>query len=170
MFLVAIIVCACEEKVEAPDDKFDLSGINFDGLNLDLKTTYSLKEKSLEEIAALISKELFEDGLGSSANLDEISPDFQGADLLIDPVSEIVIIEPIEGTAPEGTDDEKCGGEDGDGWTSHGKCVSQSCVETKLTQAAISRADDLDTGECLDLRVVKKSLYARVCSRIKTCD
>lgn len=64
------------------------------------------------------------------------------------------------------SDNELCGGKEGDGWKSVGKCGAMGgsdCVKNLMQEATKSIA--LSSGECLDLRVKRNRTNAWVCIR-----
>ena len=167
--MIFLFVFSCQDTAVEPDPPMDLSNLDLNlDLDMDFSTTYSLKEKTLAEISREIAKELYSEDYRASANLGGLE-DVEGVSLEINPVEEIVIVTPIDPVGLQ-SDDKKCGGKEGDGWTSFGKCFSDNCVENKIESAAKELAKTLEIGQCLDLRVVRNVTHARVCGRIKTCE
>jgi len=153
----------------------------FENFNLDLKidwtSTFNLNEYDLDQLVGEIVKELYEfdvteqrkySNSGIIPNSSETVP-YIAADLIFN--DNILTVIPIcgeEPIVPQG-DNEDCGGKAGDGWTSYGTCMKESCVEELVKEATSALSSNLTRGKCLDIRIKRNLLNARVCARVVDC-
>ncbi|OIQ21651.1 MAG: hypothetical protein BM557_02315 [Flavobacterium sp. MedPE-SWcel] len=130
-----------------------------------------------DSIIDSIVKDLYEVELKS--HLDENNQlilDELAVNILINDFDKTITLQPepitqvlIYSSSPGDTDDEKCGGQEGDGWKSYGKCYDESCVSSKSAEAADDLSYQLGNNKCLDVRVKRNALYARICARVISC-
>ena len=184
ILLSILLFGACTEKrtdaaLPTPEDETATENafiLNPMGWNLDLKIDFTsyfdLNEEPLDSLVGLIATELFEAELTLPAH--ELQPAsgetvFVEAALLIS--AEQLILTPITGveSISASGDDKNCGGADGDGWKSYGTCKDEICVEKLIREATDDLRPSLKIGKCLDIRVRRTLLSARVCARIVPC-
>ncbi len=103
-----------------------------------------------------------------------ISDEF-AVNIIVNESSKTITVQPepiyqiIVTNSDEDDDNKKCGGKEGDGWKSYGTCMSEPCVSDKSKAAAEELSDSLVQGKCLDIRVKRNTLNARVCARVISC-
>ncbi|MCZ8214984.1 MAG: hypothetical protein O9262_02040 [Cyclobacteriaceae bacterium] len=157
-FLVccAFIIGSCTEK-EIENPNLDLSDLKLD---LDMNLTNTYKVSSLDEANEIVNKylELLAldkiDGNASGRVTDD-SSDFGG--LLFQLEDGTLVIDPVE-DGDLGVDANECG----EGWTDEGKCLTKGCVTEKIEKALAPVSEEVG---CVQVKVIRKSLYARVCSK-----
>ncbi len=174
---VCVLLASCEteqievESVESVQAK-DLSNgdtklftTEWDGLSigLDLTSTYDYDQDKLNQVIEQVVADLY-------AHEFDNEDEFFFVDIFVGGGQ--IIVTPGGGTTepsvvPNG--DEKCGGKEGDGWKSYGKCYTEECVKEKSSEAATKLGASLESGEFLDIRVKRNTLNARVCGRIVKC-
>jgi|SRR5690625_703554 len=140
-------------------------------------TTFKLGEVNLSDLITSLNQELYEINFEEVINnegysLKSETQIYIGYNLNINGNTEIITIQPIFGprdNKSESSDDKKCGGEDGDNWKLYGTCMSEDCVEVLSNQAAKELKKELKSGKCLDIRVKRNPLNARVCGRVIDC-
>ncbi len=185
MWMILIILtplffsCTSETNIKSSENNLvpdDLS-ISIDPTT---PTTYDLNKISLDQLMTDLNRELFESKLDNNhsrtttgtGDVEETSTTYVGYDMTINLQDNLVVVTPIEGTNPisPGSDDSvKCGGKKGDGWTSYGVCHSESCVKEKSAEAVSDLKSNLQSGKCMDIRVKRNTLSARVCARVVDC-
>ncbi len=171
LLIIFITIFSCqEEQLDLlSNDDFSLDGA-FDGLGIgkSLRDPVVLKrsEYDINNIIKEISEASFEIGNYTSANSETPSLTQDGFDVKIDP--EYIVITPIIDEPIPDSDDKDCGGKEGDGWKSYGRCWTESCVEDKMKEAA-EELGEPGVGECLDIRVRRTKVAARVCARMTDC-
>lgn len=152
-----------------------LRGVNFFDLPITVTFTSEFQRDSIIES---VVKEIYKIELRTwqNASNEQVSEEFS-ANVIINeglgiiqiggnPMSEVIIpTNPVSNG-----DDADCGGKAGDGWKSFGTCTNQDCTETKSKEAAAELKKGLSSGKCLDIRIKRNLLNARVCARIVNCD
>lgn len=160
-----LLSCNKEEGV----GQIDYSEIKFDfsEMKIDMNTAFDRSDYEFDVIVKQLTAELFEMEL-EKKNLKN-GYYFSGYNMTITPSQ--YLVKPIYGTTPVNPtgDDKKCGGQEGDGWKSYGTCSSEACVQNKLVEASEDLSGSLGNGDCLDLRVKRNLLGARVCDRVISC-
>ncbi|MDR0691938.1 MAG: hypothetical protein LBF69_02735 [Prevotellaceae bacterium] len=174
LFFFWLFSCVQNESVREEEE------INFEHINWDVPisfdNTFDLREYDFDQLLPLIVKEFYEtdikeDGVANAAIAPSSISETAFFALNLSFRGDLLTLTPefgVEPVAPSG-DDEDCGGKVGDGWTSYGKCVTESCVEDKIREATKELQKDLKKGKCLDLRVKRNTFNARVCARIVDC-
>jgi hypothetical protein len=185
LFCIVIFSSCSQDKINKDDtinqdDKINLNNIDWD-ISINFTTTYDLKKYDLNKLISAVVKELYETDMKEvQAEAQDISSitqamasveTFLAVDFVFNFEDDILIVTPTPGIGtPEPLgDDEDCGGKQGDGWTSYGTCRSEVCVETKVREATAALSKDLTSGKCLDVRVKRNALSARVCARLIDC-
>lgn len=150
----------------------------FENLNIDFgkPVTYTYSTSSERDlIIESIIRDVYEVDLHSNVNAhgqiisDEFSVNIVVSEwtktivLYPEPVNPVVVSNQTYG------DNEDCGGKAGDGWKSYGTCMSKKCVEDKSKDAAADLSSSLTSGKCLDIRVKRNAINARVCGRVIDC-
>jgi hypothetical protein len=152
LLLLSCFSCNRDNAISKDEKELNLENINLGGsIKINMTSTFDLNQYDLDQLLTCIVKELYEIDLDEEVSnnsdivLNSVDPvaKFVAVDLIIS--GDLLILEPISGIEPILTlgDDEDCGGKTGDGWTSYGKC--------------------------LDLRVKRNLLSARVCARVVDC-
>jgi hypothetical protein len=175
---LSIVCMGCtNDKVETNEENSlssELQGGFTIDAGIDIITTYNLSETSVDEVLATTIKALYAEDMseafllrnGESQQDEDLS--FVAVDFKITE-TQIIVTTSTGNEVMASSDDEKCGGENGDGWTNYGLCVTRACVETKTAEAAQDLSLSLQPGQCLDIRVKRNLLNARVCGRVISC-
>lgn len=184
LFLALLLglLFSCSENPDQTLQSFKWDKIDLSGLSINVSpVTIDLKDYPLDQLLKDISAEIYETDINQTAKIMKISSDmelFLGANLLVDGETNRAILTPLEWTSKIPTENTRiasgddhliCGGQVGDGWTSYGTCLSQECV-TEMMLAAAEDLGEPGVGQCLDLRVVRNLLNARVCGRLTSCN
>lgn len=174
MLLLLIVGCGKEKTEVLNEDLLENFSIKPD---IDFRVTYDLSKISLEDVISKTMDELYSDDMtediemrsgGSEEQQGNIT--FVAVDFLIsDTQVTVVTVVGEDSVLGEASDDDKCGGKAGDGWKSYGTCFTKECVETKSGEAATELSNSLTPGKCLDIRVKRNTLNARVCGRVISC-
>ncbi|WP_288372642.1 hypothetical protein [uncultured Algoriphagus sp.] len=187
LLLVSLVVfmttfSSCEfnkdSSVKSKTD-LDLSKLDLSGLQMDFTRVIDLNKYSLEDIAKELQatlKEVDYEKMAQRMGLAENMEAYLEINLLVNEKKQtatfIATEQSREKPKPNNrvlqTDDEKCGGENGDGWSVLDNCFSPDCV----AEAILAGADQLGepgNGECLDFRVVGLLVGVRVCGRKIEC-
>lgn len=178
VLVLSLVFTGCtNDKSENIEDN-SLSSELLDGFTIragiDMTTTYELSKTTIDDVLTTTIKALYDDDLFEAFEMrnDESQQDdnftFIAVDFKITDTQ--IIVTTISGNeVMASSDDEKCGGENGDGWTNYGLCMTRACVETKTAEAAQDLSLSLQPGQCLDIRVKRNLLNARVCGRVISC-
>lgn len=145
VFISPIISCV---KQESGEINLQEQNWTFENLEIEIDWKYEINnEKELNDII-----EGWIDNLYNVTNRNDDEP-IDGFIANFDEDTNILTINPIQNEP-----DSSCP----DGWTNRGVCYSEDCVKEKVAQAF---AAELESGNCADVRVVRKTTHARVCSR-----
>ncbi|MDN3203235.1 hypothetical protein [Algoriphagus sediminis] len=181
IFVVAISSCDLnQEEQQPPEADLDLSKLDLSGLKMDFTRVIDLNEHSLEDIAEELQDALTEvdyEEMAMRMGLAENMEAYLEMSLLVDEkenTATLIVTEQFREKSDENgrilqTDNEKCGGQNGDGWTVlDNRCLSSDCVAAAILAGA-DQLGEPGSGECLDFRVVGLLAGARVCRRKISC-
>jgi len=174
--LISIITfnsCSSNEVENTELDNIELNDLDF---KLDFNTTTKIKRDGVDINSFLMNivDELYDVDLNENIlmarNSDEALLNFNGVDIFIDDT--FITINPISGVEAPVIygDNEDCGGSAGDGWKVYGTCMSEKCVKEKMEEAAKKLSASLSSGKCMDVRIKRNSLNAKVCGRVVNCN
>ncbi|MGR7813180.1 hypothetical protein [Lacinutrix undariae] len=174
LLIVATILGAtysCTTEDQNTQDDLSLNDISFD-INIDMTTTLKREGTDIDALLSDIVDELYNTELSEvnalAYRVDSNTQEQPYIEFQVLINKDNITITPIEGTEPVNPDgdNEDCGGRKGDGWKLYGSCMSESCVKKKAEKATAELKDGLGTGKCLDIRVKRNALNAKVCGRI----
>lgn len=175
---LSIFIIGCSEEKSDIIEEDTISNELKDGFSIsigvDMTNTYDLSKISLEEVFENTMKAFYEEDMTESflARNGDSDTDENSSFLAVDfhiTETQVIVTTSSGNDVSSATDDEKCGGDNGDGWKSYGLCVSRTCVEEKTAEAAQELSLQLQPGKCLDIRVKRNTLSARVCGRLVSC-
>lgn len=180
-FLVFVMASSCSMEEHKAQTTIDLSKMDLSGLNFDFNPVIiDLKEHSLNNLIADLSREILDSDLNRVAerlNLGDDMEPYIEYSLVVDYAKNIAILTAKEErikSAPAANrifsnDDALCGGEEGDGRTSYGTCLSSECVAEQILAAADQMGGEPESGQCFDFRVRRLLVGVRVCARTVSC-
>lgn len=149
-------IVSCTEK-EVGNPNLDLSDLKLD-LDMNLTNTYQVQDLAeANEIVGkyldLLSLDNMKDNASGRTSSD--GADFDG--LLFQLEDGTLVIDQVEDEDP-GLDAGECG----EGWADEGKCLSKDCVAEKVEKALAPVSEEVG---CVQVKVIRKTFYARVCSK-----
>ncbi|MGJ8592052.1 MAG: hypothetical protein ACSHXF_05865 [Aquaticitalea sp.] len=170
--LLFLLSFACNEEEIVPTENQSAFELKYFAINpkIDFSTTYDLSKVKLEDVISESISELYKQDLSDINNRGSKSEDVVVMiDFIISKNQVTVTPSSYARGIEEESDDSKCGGQAGDGWKSYDVCYSEECVRAASVQAANDLSLRLTAGMCMDIRVKRNTLSARVCGRIVSC-
>lgn len=174
------ITFSCSETIDQNQPPLSLGKLDLSELSIKLNpVTIDLNEYPLDQLLKDVGEELYQidiHGVEQRMKLTSLELAVVGVRIQVDGEKNEALLTPIEFSESKNenyriaTEDDNalCRGQPGEGWTSYSNCTGHECVQEMMMAAA----DDLGepgVGECLDLRVVRTLLSARVCGRLVDC-
>lgn len=158
VFILSLLILSCSV------DKNDSTDLNLNDLDIDLqwKPTTLKFNNSIERdmlIESLIDELYSTNNKTNKGNFENESLHGYNLNVTDDLITIIPIINPNTDDTPDSINTDCPTSEV---WTNHGKCYTANCVKEKVAEALAPVSEDKG---CQDVRVVRTSLYARVCSR-----
>lgn len=180
-FLVLVMAPSCSVDEHKAQTTIDLSKMDLSGLKFDINPVIiDLKEYSLDILIADLSREIQDSDLNRVAerlNLGDDMEPYIEYSLVVNYSKNIAVLTAKEEGIKSATsanrissnDDALCGGEDGDGWTSYGTCLSSECVAEQVLAAADQIGGEPESGQCFDFRVRRLLVGDRICAKTVSC-
>jgi len=180
IFSLSLSSCDFNQKEQQPPQiDLDMSNLDLSGLQWDFTRVIDLNEYSFEYISNQLATEIYEIDYAEMAErmeLDDNMEPYAEIGILINEKEQTATIIATEQYREKSgpnqrilSDDSKCLGEEGEGWTIYASnCLGPDCVAAAMLAGAEDMGDP-GVGECMDFRVVTTLFGARVCGSKYDC-
>ena len=185
LLLMIFTSCSNDEKTKSNEESTELTtegvanavaeGISAMRIDFTQPILYNYTNAAEKDsIIKSIIEDVYDVDLKSHKDQGQLISDEFSVNILINESSKTITLQPeqivqviMSSGGSDEDDNKKCGGQPGDGWKSYGTCTSKPCVKEKSEEAASDYT--LVSGKCLDIRIKRNTLNARVCARLVSC-